>query len=113
MMPYVPTWEAHNTSADNLVGKFTKAYCNLPRGKVKGQKSCVAAQLMSQLKDKIMESLKLNDEPTSKSYRGIKKTPATKPYRSRWLPDIDPKPTVNASYKKVPKQFIGKLQKDK
>ena len=26
MIPYVPTWEAHNTSAHNLVGKFTKAY---------------------------------------------------------------------------------------
>ena len=34
MIPYVPTWEAHNTSAHNLVGKFTKAYCNVPRGKV-------------------------------------------------------------------------------
>ena len=26
MIPYVPTWEAHNTSAHKLVGKFTKPY---------------------------------------------------------------------------------------
>ena len=48
MIPYVPTWEAHNTFAHNLVGKFTKAYCNVPRGKVQGQKYCIAVQLMNQ-----------------------------------------------------------------
>ena len=48
MIPYVPTWEAHNTSAHNLVGKFTKAYCNVPSGKVRGQKYRIAVQLMSQ-----------------------------------------------------------------
>ena len=44
MIPYVPTWEAHNTSAHNLLGKFTKAYLNVPRGKVQGQKYCIASQ---------------------------------------------------------------------
>lgn len=38
MIPYLPTWEAHNTSGHNLVGKFTMKYCNVPRGKVQSQK---------------------------------------------------------------------------
>ena len=33
MIPYVPTWEAHNTSAHNLVGKFTEALEKLPAAK--------------------------------------------------------------------------------
>ena len=32
--------------------------------------------------------------------------PAAKPLPSVWLPDDDPKPRVNTSYKKVPKEFI-------
>ena len=44
MIPYVPTWEAHNTSAHVLVGKFTKAYCNVPRGKGQSQKYLIAVQ---------------------------------------------------------------------
>ena len=35
------------------------------------------------------------------------KPPAAKPQPSIWLPDDDPKPRVNTSYKKVPRQFIG------
>ena len=60
MIPYVPTWEAHNTSAHNLVGKFTKAYCNVPRGKVQGQKYCIAVQSFLALAQQLMGNNKDN-----------------------------------------------------
>ena len=34
--------------------------------------------------------------------------PAAIPLPSVWLPDDDPKPRVNTSYKKVPRQFVPK-----
>ena len=34
------------------------------------------------------------------------KPPAAKPLTSRWIPDDDPTPRVNVSYRKVPRQFI-------
>ena len=37
-----------------------------------------------------------------KATDALEKSPAAKPLRSRWLPDDDPKPRVNASYKRVP-----------
>ena len=39
------------------------------------------------------------------------KPPAAQPLRSRWIPDDDPTPRVNVSYRKVPKRFhnYGKL----
>jgi len=37
--------------------------------------------------------------------------PAATPLPSVWLPDDDPKPRVNASYKKVPKEFIEHQRK--
>ena len=39
------------------------------------------------------------------------KPPAAKPLRSRWIPDDDPTPRVNASYKKVPRQFIERQKR--
>ena len=36
------------------------------------------------------------------------KPPAAKPQPSIWLPDDDPKPRVNTSYKKVRRQFVPK-----
>ena len=46
-----------------------------------------------------------------KATEALEKTPAHKPLLSRWLPDDDPKPRVNASYKKVPKQFLENSQR--
>ena len=60
MIPNVPTWEAHNTSAHNLVGKFTKAYCNVPRGKVQGQKYCIAVKSFLALAQQLMGKNKDN-----------------------------------------------------
>ena len=60
MIPYVPKWEAHDTSAHNLVGKFTKAYCNVPRGKVQGQKYCIAVQSFLALAQQLMGNNKDN-----------------------------------------------------
>jgi len=60
MIPYVPTWEAHNTSAHNLVGKFTKAYCNVPRGKAQSQKYCIAVQSFLALAQQLMGNNKDN-----------------------------------------------------
>ena len=45
--------------------------------------------------------------PSVKATETLEKPPAAKPLRSRWIPDDDPKPRVNTSYKKVPRQFIG------
>ena len=39
------------------------------------------------------------------------KPPAAKPLRSRWIPDDDPKPRENASYSKVPRQFIERRKR--
>ena len=60
MIPYVPTWEANNTSAHNLVGKFTKAYGNVLRGKVQSQKYCIAVQSFLELAQQIMSNYKDN-----------------------------------------------------
>ena len=37
------------------------------------------------------------------------KPPAAEPLRSRWIPEDDPKPRVNVSYSKVPRQFMKKV----
>ena len=37
--------------------------------------------------------------------------PAAKPLRSRWIPEDDPTPRVNVSYKKVPRQFIERQKR--
>ena len=39
------------------------------------------------------------------------KPPAAKPLRSRWIPEDDPKPRVNVSYKRVPRQFVPRRKK--
>ena len=44
--------------------------------------------------------------PSVKATEALEKPSAAKPLRSRWPPDDDPKPSVNTSYKKVPKEFI-------
>lgn len=36
-------------------------------------------------------------KPPVKATEALEKLPAAKPLRSRWLPDDDPKPRVNAS----------------
>ena len=56
--------------------------------------------------EKIDKSLMLkskNDQPG--------KPPAAKPLPSRWIPDDNPTPRVNVSYRKVPRRFHndGKL----
>ena len=40
--------------------------------------------------------------PSVKATEVVKQPPAAKPSRNRGLPDDDPKPKVNASYRKVP-----------
>ena len=47
--------------------------------------------------------------PPVKATDALEKPPAAKPLHSRWIPEDDPKPGVNTSYKKVPKQFIKKV----
>ena len=44
--------------------------------------------------------------PPVKATEAVEKPPDAKPLRSRWLPDDDPKPRVNTSYRKVPRQFV-------
>ena len=44
--------------------------------------------------------------PPVKATDALEKPPAAKPLRSRWVPDDDPKPRVNTSYKTVPRQFL-------
>ena len=39
------------------------------------------------------------------------KPPAAKPLHSRWIPDDDPTPRVNVSYRKVPRQFLKNLRR--
>ena len=39
------------------------------------------------------------------------KPPAAKPLRNRWIPDDDPTPRVNVSYRKVPRQFIERQKR--
>ena len=39
------------------------------------------------------------------------KPPAAKPLPSRWIPDVDPTPRVNVSYRKVPRQFIERQKR--
>ena len=56
--------------------------------------------------DKIDKSLM----PKSKQDQPGKPT-AAKPLRSRWIPDDDPTPRVNASYSKVPRQFIERQKR--
>ena len=56
--------------------------------------------------EKIDKSLMLkskNDQPG--------KPPAAKPLPSRWIPDDNPTPRVNVSYKKVPRQFIERQKR--
>ena len=45
-------------------------------------------------------------KPPVKATDALEKPPAAKPLRSRWIPDDDPKPRVNTSYKTVPRQFL-------
>ena len=44
--------------------------------------------------------------PSVKATETLEKPPATKPLRSKWIPDDVPKPSVNVSYSKVRRQFI-------
>ena len=37
--------------------------------------------------------------------------PAAKPLRSRWIPEDDPTPRVNVSYRKVPRQLIERQKR--
>ena len=41
----------------------------------------------------------------------LAKPPAAKPLRSRWIPEGDPTPRVNVSYRKVPRQFIERQKR--
>ena len=43
---------------------------------------------------------------TAKATEVDSQPPAATPLPSVWLPDDDPKPRVNTSYKKVPRQFL-------
>jgi len=45
-------------------------------------------------------------KPPVKATDALEKPPAAKPLRSRWIPPDDPKPRVNVSYKRVPKEFL-------
>ena len=44
--------------------------------------------------------------PPVKATKALEKPPAAKPLHSRCIPEDDPKPRVNAIYKKVPRQFV-------
>ena len=50
-----------------------------------------------ELKDKILESLKLMTSPSIKATEALEKPPAAKPLRNRWISDDYPKPRVNTS----------------
>ena len=39
------------------------------------------------------------------------KPPAAKPLCSRWIPDDDPTPRVNVSYRKAPRQIIERQKR--
>ena len=57
--------------------------------------------------NKIDKSLMLkskNDQPG--------KPPAAKPLPSRWIPEENPTPRVNVSYRKVPRQFIERQKRN-
>ena len=43
--------------------------------------------------------------PSVEATKALEKPPAAKPLRSRWFPDDEPKPRVNASYKILPSCF--------
>ena len=43
--------------------------------------------------------------PPVKATDALEKPPAAKPLRSRWIPEDDPKPKLNASYNKLPSCF--------
>ena len=44
--------------------------------------------------------------PPVKATEALEKPPAAKALPSRWIPPDDPKPRVNVSYKRVPRQFV-------
>lgn len=52
-------------------------------------------------------------KPPVKATDALEKPPAAKPLRSRWIPDDDPKPRVNTSYKTVPRQFVPRRTRRK
>ena len=52
-------------------------------------------------------------KPPVKATDALEKPPAAKPLRSRWIPEDDPKPRVNTSYKKVPRQFVPRRTRRK
>ena len=56
--------------------------------------------------DKIDKSLLSN-----RTQKQSEKPPAAKPLRSCWIPEDDPTPTVNVSYKKVPRQFTERQKR--
>ena len=56
--------------------------------------------------DKIDKSLLSNRKQAQSE-----KPPAAKPLRSRWIPEDDPTPRVNVSYRKVPRQFIERQKR--
>ena len=47
-------------------------------------------------------------KPPVKATDALEKPPAAKPLRRKRIPENYPKPRVNASYKKVPRQFTKK-----
>ena len=51
--------------------------------------------------------------PSVKATEALEKPPTAKPLRSMWLLEYDDKPGIDVSYKKVPRQFIGKRPKYK
>ena len=50
-------------------------------------------------------------KPPVKATDALEKPPAAKPLRSRSIPEDDPKPRVDTSYKKVPRQFVQRRTK--
>ena len=50
-------------------------------------------------------------KPPVKATDALEKPPAAKALPSRWIPPDDPKPRVNTSYKKVPRQFVPRRTK--
>ena len=85
MIPYVPTCEASNSSTHVLVGKFTKAYCNVLLGKEQSQKYLIAVKSFLAFAQQLMGKNKDN------IYLGISK---------------DKKLRINVGYKKVSSQFM-------
>jgi len=48
---------------------------------------------------------------SNRTQKQSEKPPAAKPLTSRWIPDDNPTPRVNVSYRKVPRQFIERRKR--